>query len=37
MVPALTLLVFSLADPIIQLLPWYAATYLPAGPPSQGS
>jgi hypothetical protein len=31
MVPALTLLVFSLADPIIQLLPWYAAAYLLIG------
>ena len=31
MVPALTLLVFSLRDPLIQLLPWYAATYLLVG------
>jgi len=31
MVPALTLLVFSLADPIIQLLPWYAVAYLLIG------
>ncbi|NSX37167.1 hypothetical protein HTS88_12235 [Pseudarthrobacter oxydans] len=31
MVPALPLLVFSLADPIIQLLPWYAAVYLLIG------
>jgi hypothetical protein len=31
MVPALPLLVFNLADPIIQLLPWYAAAYLLIG------
>lgn len=31
MVPALTLMVFNLADPVIQLLPWYAATYLLIG------
>lgn len=31
MVPALTLMVFNLADPLIQLLPWYAATYLLIG------
>jgi hypothetical protein len=31
MVPALPLLVFSLADPIVQLLPWYAAAYLLIG------
>lgn len=31
MVPALPLLVFSLADPIIHLLPWYAAAYLLIG------
>jgi hypothetical protein len=31
MTPALALLVFSLADPIIQLLPWYAAVYLLIG------
>lgn len=31
MVPALTLMVFSLADPFVQLLPWYAATYLLIG------
>jgi hypothetical protein len=31
MVPTLTLLVFSLAEPIIQLLPWYVAAYLLIG------
>ncbi|TLM86295.1 hypothetical protein FDW83_00600 [Pseudarthrobacter sp. NamE2] len=31
MVPALTLMVFNLADPVIRLLPWYAATYLLIG------
>ncbi|MGF9648881.1 hypothetical protein AAIH32_12950 [Pseudarthrobacter oxydans] len=31
MVPALTLLVFNLADPVVQLLPWYAAAYLLIG------
>ncbi|TLM73127.1 hypothetical protein [Pseudarthrobacter sp. NamB4] len=31
MVPALTLMVFNLADPVIQLLPWYVATYLLIG------
>ncbi|WP_050054856.1 hypothetical protein [Pseudarthrobacter siccitolerans] len=31
MVPALTLMVFNLADPVIQLLPWYAAAYLLIG------
>jgi hypothetical protein len=31
MAPALALLIFSLADPIIQLLPWYAAVYLLIG------
>jgi hypothetical protein len=31
MVPALALLIFNLADPIIQLLPWYAAVYLLIG------
>jgi hypothetical protein len=30
-VPALPLLVFNLANPIIQLLPWYAAVYLLIG------
>ncbi|WP_142060061.1 hypothetical protein [Pseudarthrobacter sp. B4EP4b] len=29
--PGAALLVFSLADPIIQLLPWYAAVYLLIG------
>lgn len=28
MVPALTLMMFNLADPVIRLLPWYATTYL---------
>lgn len=31
MVPALTLMVFNLADPAIQLLPWYVAAYLLIG------
>lgn len=31
MVPALTLMVFNLADPVTQLLPWYVATYLLIG------
>lgn len=31
MVPALTLMVLNLADPVIQLLPWYASTYLLIG------
>jgi hypothetical protein len=31
MAPALAVLVFSLADPIIQLLPWYVAIYLLIG------
>jgi len=31
MVPALTLMVFNLADPVIQLLPWYVAIYLLIG------
>lgn len=31
MVPALTLMMFNLADPVIRLLPWYAATYLLIG------
>lgn len=31
MVPALAVLLFSLADPIIQLVPWYVAVYLLIG------
>jgi hypothetical protein len=31
MVPGLTLLVFNLADPVVHLLPWYAAVYLLIG------
>ena len=31
MAPALAVLVFSLPDPIIQLLPWYGAVYLLIG------
>jgi hypothetical protein len=31
MAPALAVLIFNLADPIIQLLPWYAAVYLLIG------
>jgi hypothetical protein len=31
MVPALTLMVFNLTDPMIALLPWYAASYLLMG------